>query len=66
MAVRGVEEAMRASSAVMRGEKLGDGEGGIRGWVVVFASDEREDAIRAWAAVREEGEGEGSMSVGFT
>lgn len=54
---------MRESSAVMKGEKLGVGGEGRRGWMVVFASGEREEAMRAWAAAREEGEGVGSMSV---
>jgi len=63
MAVRGVLEAMRSSSEAIRGEKFGDGGGGRRGWVVVVASGERAEAMRAWARAVEVGVGGQSMSV---
>ena len=46
----------------MSGENLGEGEDGRSGCVIVDASGEREDAMRARAFARDVGEGERSIS----
>lgn len=54
---------MRSNSAVMRGDKLGEGGDGRSGWGVVVASGEREVDMRAWARAVEVGVGGRSMSA---
>ena len=63
MAVRGVEEDMRDSSASTRGEKCGDGGGGRRGWGVVGADWGREEDMRVFARATDVGVGGRSMSA---
>lgn len=47
-----------------RGVNVGVGDGGRRGWGVVWEDGARCEVMRDWAAVRAVGEGGGSMSVG--
>lgn len=50
IAFRGSLAATRSSSDCMRGENLGVGASGIKGWIVESAAGEVEETMRAWAA----------------